>query len=422
MKNMKVGRNLFRTLGWLGSLGMLWACGSAPPTDGTSPAAEAGQPYRVAGMVVQDSLHADAPLRLCTDRHSALTCDTVAVRDGHFVHEGRTADVDELFLYTAGGRAYRFYAAGGQDLGLEIDSMGSLHLAEADSLNTWLAAAQARLDTLLPDVLQRTLDTLCRANRTQVRAALLLRRYLPQLPDSVGIRRTLGALAPQAKPAWLMQEMEEALDRQSLRTKDGGIAATCKIQTSDSLIDLLEKHPNGYLILFWADYAPLSVDSLRIMDDIARQYGLYAHEKEYLRHSGGRQPKRLELMTVCLHATDSAAWRDAVRGVPGHHAWMQAGLNDPRIRRWQVEVVPQVLLLNQNGAVCATTWGSDLRRAIDRLPNRAKPADATAAQKSPTRPRPETPRTKPQAPAPQRHAPPSKDNPEEVPFSQVARP
>lgn len=367
---MLLRTSISRTLCCLGSAAALWACGSGRQEGREAPEA---RPYRLTGTVAQDSLHRDAPLTLYTDSHGRLQCDTLPVAGGRFSHSGRTADVDELYLYDAAGRAFRLYATGGQELEVRIDSAGCLHLPEADSLNAWLREAEAALDTTAADALQPTLDSLCLHSRSHVRAALLLRRYLPQLADSVGIRRTLGALAPQAKPAWLMQDIDDVLDRRSALLKAGGTATACKIQTRDTLVNLLDTHPNGYLMLFWADYAPLSLDSLSLMDRIARQYGLYGHEQDFLRRHKDRQPKRLELLTVCLHAADSAAWLAAVKDVPGLHAWMPAGLNDPRLRQWGVEQVPQVMLINQSGAVMATEWGAALREAIGRLPDRAQP-------------------------------------------------
>lgn len=309
-----------------------------------------GAPYTLSG-VVADTL-ADSTITLIVDRHEmyrSVQGDTVPaceelvlpVADGHFSYQGHAPlDADELYLYDSRGRVARLYGLPGASLNVRIMADGT--------------------------VLQDAVDT------TDVLRALLLRDSIPAIHDSLRVRRTLGRLPDEAKPAWLMQSINLMLDQMSR-----GLGKTMRlprvdVPVADSVYSILGNRPEFLLLLFWSSADSASVDSLHIFRDIARDYGLYDKAETFEREkSATRRPKahRIELMSVCLDETDSAAWTLATKEIPGRHTVLKGGLAHPLAMTCQVAQVPWLVLVDRFGNYQVhNVWGDELYKWLDKAP------------------------------------------------------
>ena len=338
----------------------------------------APRPYRLSGRIWQDSLRHDSVMQLWVDRHGELLHAELPVVRGHFSWQGETAGIDELRLCDTRGHMWHMYAGPHWELEVEIDSAGRLAHLGADTVNTWLAEIGPRIDSTASKSLRiACLDSVCRSDTGSVRSALLLMQMVPLIDDSIMVRRLLGALSPAARPDWVTDRIDACLDAASVITS--GRLPDIGIVTPDTTFRTHEIGRNGKLFLFWAEWDSVSADTMRqVARRVARDYGLYG--RTALR---SRYPKRMEIVTVCLSATDSVRWKTLVSDVPGIHALCPAGFSDPRIRKWKIRTLPYAILTDAYGNVYGQgSWGEYIDRNIARfadiIPSR-NDKDKTAA-------------------------------------------
>ena len=85
-----------------------------------------------------------------------------------------------------------------------------------------------------------------------------------------------------------------------------------------------------------------------------------------------KKTKRLRILTFCLHASDSAAWRKAIRQIPGEHVWLKEGWNHPAVQDWEVEQVPGLLLIDRYAQVQERNiFSTELSKKVERLPEKS---------------------------------------------------
>lgn len=290
-------------------------------------------------------------------------------RQGSFFYEGRTErGVDQLYLYDAQGRVHRFFATAGSRITMQIDSLGQMSFPN-DSLNGWLHSAAALLaDSVGVEQRRTSMDSLCRAEREDVRVTLLLREHLEAFEDSVFVRRCLGRLSDAAKPTWLMNSIERMLDSRAVVLKSGSRLRSLpqwRAVGDSTDYDLSATRQQMLLIYFWADFDRPSVDSLKMFNRLARQYGLYDYYAKFDRKA--RQPRHIELFSVCLHAADSASWLRQIEGLEGRHFLLPGGFSHPDIARWRIDRVPAIMVLDRFGTLTGLDlWGDDLRKILNR--------------------------------------------------------
>ena len=124
----------------------------------------------------------------------------------------------------------------------------------------------------------------------------------------------------------------------------------------DTIIDLSVTRSDYMLVCIWADYSRASIDSMRVLANLI--------DREY-------DHKRVTFLSCCLHASDSASWQSHARFVPGSHAWIKGGMSDMRMRAWNVQEVPSVILMDMYcNQQQRNVWGGELRNALDRIPTR----------------------------------------------------
>ena len=309
-----------------------------------------GAPYTLTGMVA-DTL-ADSTLTLIIDRHEmyrSVQGDTVPayeeiilpVADGHFSYQGSAPlDADELYLYNSRGRVTRLYGLPGASLNVQIMADGTI--------------SQDAVDT------------------TDVLRALLLRDSIPAIHDSLRVRRTLGRLPDEAKPAWLMQSINLMLDQMSRGLTKSIRLPRVDVPVADTVYHILGSRPEALLMLFWSMEDSASMDSLRVFRNIARDYGLYDHAETFAREkSPTRRPKahRIELLSICIYAPDSAAWTLATKEIPGRHAILPGGLANPLAVTCQVEHLPWLLMVDRfSNYQTHDVWGDELYKWLDKAP------------------------------------------------------
>lgn len=357
MTEMKLPASFLLLL--LSALSLLGGCmGFHSDESGSAP-----RPVRLSGRIWQDSVRHDSVMQLWIDRHGELLHYELPVSRGSFSWQGETNDIDELRLFDTRGGSWHMYGGPNWELEIEIDSLGRLVHLGSDTVNTWLAD----MDELMRSTDSKSLrihwlDSTCRADTGALRCALLLLRMLPQVEDSIMVRRLQGSLSAKAQPAWMVTRLEEYLDAAS-RIQSGRLPDFSFV-SPDTVFRTHEIGYTGKMFLFWAAWDSVSVDSMRsVTRRVARDFGLYGEKAVKSRHS-----KRMEIATVCLSATDSARWQSLLRDVPGRHALYPAGFSDPRVRKWKISTVPYIVVIDAYGNVYGQdVWGEKLDRELSRF-------------------------------------------------------
>lgn len=310
-----------------------------------------GVPYTLTGTLWQDSTTIDSVVTLVVDRHEAcfsVIGDTIPafeildipVVQGRFSYEGYAPiDADELFISDQHGHVARMYGTSGADLSFEVLKTGEVQVSGLDSTD------------------------LCRA--------LCLRDSIPFM-DSLDVRRALGKLPEQAKPAWLMDDIDlELAQKSKILDKRFRLPRTSVI-LADTLFNLLDSRPNAMVLMFWATYDSASVDSLAILKQVARDYGLYTTARAFETDKSPTRSKkahRIELLSVCLNTDDSASWKTAIDGIPGQHTCLQGGFSHPLAAECHIQKLPFILVVDRFGNYMShDKWGEDLYRILNRTP------------------------------------------------------
>jgi hypothetical protein len=340
----------------------LSACGSKETAAPSAPAPIPAEPFSISLVPTADldSAARHTLLYVAIDDHFTPHSDTLpgdlqrAWRldslkpdaQGRFRIDGTSHDVAEVYLATPSGRSYTLYAAGGGDY---TWTYSATDILAEDSLNGWLRRTLADLQARSADSCRTALDSLCQADAGELRAALLVRELLPEVQDTLFLRRCLGHLTPEAKPAWLRYDIDQRMDER-YRTEYSGL-----LKRNFNLTDAKGEAFNfstlnrtDQLVYFWADYDAASVANLRRLES---------------------RTNKVKVLTFCLHAADSASWRKTVATVPGHNVWLHDGLNHPLTRAWGVTRPGVYLLLNATARVLYRgTDEKGLNHCLDSIP------------------------------------------------------
>lgn len=338
---------------------------------------EAGEAYTISGTISRDSTSADESLRLFIDKHSRLVQEELPLLNGHFAYKGKTGSLDELYLVDDHGLSVRFFATPGADIELSIDSLGEATFSGSDSTNIIYRQLVDEFAACREIEKRAYLDSVCQLYSTSMVPALVIRDHMALLADSVHLRKCLGRISDDVKPAWLTNALEQSFDNPGLRLKKNlRLSPLPKFKVGlaiDSLVyDFNESRPDGMYLYFWADYSQESVDSLQMLDALADQYGLHERMYDFIkRHAkDDRRPKRITLFTVCLHAADSAAWHSRIDSLPGYHVLLQEGFSNSALKSWHITRVPYNVIIDRFSNVQDSyRWGKELRDALDRMPN-----------------------------------------------------
>lgn len=351
-------RIIIWTVALVAALGLMLSCNVGGGNAGE------GQAYHIKGTVALDSSQiVDNKLVLFTDNHRTLVQDTIFVtQEGTFEHEGHTQGFDELYLCGEEGELCRFYASGNMEVNLSLTSSEEgvkvqFHQLPTDTINGWLQEKKASLEGLSSRENRNVIESLIRENPTDMRVSLLLRDQIAAINDSLYIRQSLGSLKEEAKPDWMKKSIDQTLNVLGSGKKSSYVRLPgATFELADTIIDLASSRSDYLLVCFWADYSKPSIDTLRALAGMIK--------RDY-------EGKRVSFMSCCLHAEDSAMWRVRSNFLDGSHTWVKGGFSDPRMRAWNIQQVPSVILMDM---YCNQTqrdvWGEDLRRALDRLPNR----------------------------------------------------
>ncbi len=310
-----------------------------------------GVPYILTGTLWQDSVTVDSVVTLMVDRHEtcfSVVGDTIPefeeielpVMQGRFSYEGHAPiDADELFIADQHGHVARLYGTSGASLTVEVLSTGKVEVSTSDS------------------------SALCKA--------LLLRDSIPFL-DSMTVRRALGKLPESAKPAWLTDCIDLELAQKSRPLHKNFRLPRTTVALSDTTYGFLDSRPESLVLLFWAAYDSASVDSLKVFRQIARDYGLYTDAKTFEKDKSptrSQKAHRIELMSVCLYAADSASWQATVKDIPGKHVLLPGGFAHPLTSGCQVNRLPFLLMVDRfSNYQTHNQWGADLYRFLNRTP------------------------------------------------------
>ena len=313
-----------------------------------------GVPYTLKGTLWQDSATVDSTVTLIIDRHEqtfTLQGDTLPayevlslpVEEGQFSYVGHVPmDADELYLYDQHAHEVRLYGTSGAKLEVNIDRNGRV------------TASSQKTDT------------------TDLLRVIMLRDSIVTIHDSLQVRRRLGGLPAEAKPLWLSQSIDALLDRQSQQLSRKTRLQKVRLVTADTVWTLPNSRPESLLLLFWSDQDSASIDSLQLFRAVARDYGLYDFASSFVKEKSATRSKkfhRIELFSLCVHATDSAAWRKTVKGLPGHHACLEGGLAHPLATELQVSELPAVVLLDRFGNYqIHNAWGTQLYQQLEKTP------------------------------------------------------
>lgn len=334
---------------------------------------ESGDVYTISGSISQDSATADADLRLFVDKHSHLVEEVLPVLKGRFAYKGTTSGTDELFLIDTKGHIVNFFATAGSQIDLTIDNDGHAIFGGSDSTNLIYSQLVAEFEDCSEAERRAYLDSVCQKYNNSIAPALLIRDRMQLLNDSVHLRQCLGRIASDVKPAWLVNSLEQRFDNPGIQLKKNSrLFPLPKFRTNiDTVfINFNETRLNSLYVYFWADYSQESVDSLSMLVPLAKYYGLHDYLDEYVKRESIRRPKRVDMLTVCLHAADSAAWLKAIDGLPGSHVLLQSGFSNSTLKSWKITKVPYNMIIDRFSNIQDSyLWGQDLRDAFDRTPS-----------------------------------------------------
>ena len=348
----------------------LYSVASCSKSDSEGNARDA---YNVAGSIFQDSASADADLRLFVDKHGRFEEVTLPVLKGRFAYKGSTSGIDELFLVDDKGNVVSFFAKAGSEIDMTIDSLGQAVFGGKDSLNMMYYQLVAQFEECDDSQRGDFLDSVCYTYRTSIVPALLIRDRMQLLNDSVRLRQCLGRITNEGKPQWLVNSLEQRFDNGGQKMKRSlRLNPLPKFGTDNDtvFVDFSETRTNSMYIYFWADYSQESVDSLKMLVPMAKYYGLHNYLDEYVKKEKTRRPKRVDIMTVCLHAADSAEWKKAIDQLPGYHVLLQSGFSDPAMKSWKITTVPYNIIIDRFSNVQDSyLWGKDLRNALEKTPS-----------------------------------------------------
>lgn len=327
--------------------------------------------YLLSGTLWQDSL-SDAEVVLYVGHQGAFEQQVVPVVNGAFSFQGESADMSEITL-VYGRHTAHLYAAPGAEIVVQLDSAGSVVWDGQDSINGWLASHEQVLSTMSSAKTRKYVDSVCHLSTGSIRSTLLLREQMQRLNDSLFVRRCLGSLSDEAKPAWLMRAFNEQFDRLSTKVnRNYRLPRAAMRLANDSVFNLLDSRQESLLIFFWADYDSASIDSLVLLNGIARDYGLYDFEENFEKEKSPTRSKKmhkLALMTVCLHASDSAAWHSVVDSLPGMHSWIEGGFAHPLLTAFDINDVPANLQADRfSNMQSINKWGKPLVTWLEGTP------------------------------------------------------
>jgi hypothetical protein len=315
-----------------------------------SPAADADSTLRKAKLCVAVNDHYNpASDTLAGDLQRCCRIDSLQPdAAGNYRLTGSTRDVAELYIATPQGTMQSLFAAADGDYRWTYGRQG---ITATDSLNGWLQETASALRAMSPDSCLRAIDSICRRDVRQVRSALLVRELLPSVADTLSLRRSLGHLASEAKPVWVMYDIDHRMDERYRQQYSGLLNRSFKFaDAKGATLDLAKQNRGDMLFYFWADYDAASVSALRRLES-----------------KGGKAT----VVTFCLHAADSGAWRKAVASLPGQNVWIKAGLNHPMLRAWGVERTGLYVLANSSARVLYR--GMDEARLNAKLDSIPKP-------------------------------------------------
>lgn len=336
--------------------------------------------YHLSGTVWQDSL-IDDQVYLYEDIHQEILEHVIPVSKGSFSYQGNTSTVSELSLAFQ-DKVVNVYVSPGAEISLQIDSLGYITWNTTDSINAWMAQQVRVLADMNSAESRHYVDSVCHENANQIRSMILLYNQMEKLNDSLFVRRCLGSLSENIKPAWLVDAMDNQFDLLSKRKNRSDRLPREELRLSnDSIYALLNSRQESLLIFFWADYDSASIDSLSLLKNIARDYGLYDFEKGFESEKSPTRSKkmhRVELMTVCIHAADSSSWRNTIDTIPGKHVWLTGAFAHPLLSNFKINSLPANLQSDRFGNYQSSNkWGKSLRNWLENTPNKtiSKAAD-----------------------------------------------
>lgn len=326
------------------------------------------KPYTVVGKL--SSAKGTDHIIMLADNHESLSCDTVLLTsDGSFSYTNRTEDVAELYMHLGKDTVYRFYAQAGAACEIQTDSVGNISFEGKDSINNWLQMTHQKLLLLSKSQVEEYVDSLSRADSLHVRSIILLREEIELLSDSVHVRRCMGNISQQAKPEWVVDDIEAYWSKKyrSLRKNKRMAVGVFQPLDEENTYNLRDSRQNSLLMYFWAEEDAASVDSLSVMDELAKEYGLYDYQTDFVKKN--KKPKRLEIISFCLGAKDSTSWKTHIRQVPGKHVLLQTGYADRRIQAWNVQKTPFTIVLDRFSNIQEfDVWGDALTKVLDKTP------------------------------------------------------
>lgn len=338
---------------------------------GKSDSVNTGEEYTLSGVISQDSASVDADLLLIIDKHSELVQESLPVLKGKFAYKGHTTSGDELFIIDTKGRSVSVFAVGGAQIEVNIDQNGVATFAGQDSINQQIAEISMMVDSLDEPKRKEYVDSICTKFKGSIVSGLVIRNKMHMLNDSVLWRQCFGRIEEAVRPQWLVDAIEEQFDRPGLRLKKNwrlNPLPTFGTDNDTISYDFSESRVNSMYMYFWADYSQVSVDSLQMLDLLSREYGLYEYQATY--DVKGKYPKRLDIMTICLHAADSAAWLKTIADLPGTHILLNEGMNNSAMLAWHINKVPYNIIIDRFSNVQDSyRWGKDLRDVLERMPN-----------------------------------------------------
>ncbi|MCF0180259.1 MAG: hypothetical protein HUJ97_08480 [Bacteroidales bacterium] len=342
-----------------------------------------GEEYTIFGTVYRDSIAANSDMKVFIDKHTGFFEEDLPVLNGKFIYKNNTNDVDEIFLVDHKGQFTKIYATGGAQIEVNIDSLGIPSFVGPDSLNLALLGIYDMIDsirnndnllnTIKNDSIKSYMNRLSERYASSVIPALVVREKMTTINDSIFLRQYLGSLSEKSKPVWLVNSIEQQFDNKGLFLKKSVRLSPLpkfRTETDTTYIDMKETRENSAYLYFWADYDSTSVDSLKMLEPMAKYYGLHQYFSTFKSKDGITRPKRIDIITICLHAKDSASWKGQIKDLPGSHILLQDGFANPTMKSWNVNRLPYNIIIDRFSNIQDSyQWGKKLRDVLEKMPN-----------------------------------------------------
>lgn len=265
---------------------------------------------------------------------------TVPVKEGKFEFKGKTDAPTMLEFYTANksllGRAY---VAGGDNIECQLfkNSPYKAQITGNEVSQRWSKWLKENLTTIARGdaaKINKEVAKYINANKSDVLSTLLLLTEYDSSHNGDEATKLLAAIAPEARPAHLLESYETLLERSNNVKARERLSMTSYFSSTDS-IKTFVPHDASYSIVAFTN------NDVRKNGEPANT--LRSLRKEY-------QPKRLQVMEISFD-TDTTVWKRSIKtdSATWRQGWVAGAASAHSIERLGITRVPFFIVADSTG-------------------------------------------------------------------------